>query len=73
MSENKIETFGFLWVVITVGALLIDECSATATFQVDVGDLFKTQKISLPLSSIIDYRQTNLETVKNVNFVYFSR
>lgn len=59
----------FLWLVITVG-ILIGQCLATATFQID---LFGAQKRNLPLSSIIDYRQTSRDTVKNIHFVYYSR
>lgn len=61
----------FAWVLIVV--MCIDQCSTTATFQVDVGTLLGAQKRNSPLSSIIDYRQTNLETVKSIHFKYYDR
>lgn len=73
MSNLISVTCGVLWVAIWTLGQLLNGCSASATFQVDVADLFKPQKRHLPLSSIIDYRQTNVETVKNVHFMYFNR
>lgn len=62
----------FWWVLIT--GLITNGCDATATFQIDLfGGGAGGQKRSLPLSSVIDYRLTNVDTVKNVNFVYYSR
>lgn len=74
MSHNN-RVVTFLWVVIA-SAAWINETAATATFQVDVPALLGMQKRNnalLPLSSVIDYRQTNLETVKNVHFKYYDR
>lgn len=59
-----------LWVLLVALGVLVRKCSSTATFQVDFSG---AQKRNLPLSSIIDYRQTSTDTVKNVNFVHFSR
>lgn len=60
-----------LMVVAALAALvLVRECLATAVFQVDVAGLMNR---NAPLGSIIDYRHTDLETVRNVQFKYYDR
>lgn len=72
MSGSKVVTFLWVTIVAWIG-LFSEEGSSTATFQVNVPALLGAQKMNSPLSSIIDFRQTNLETVKNVYFKYFDR
>lgn len=64
------------WALVIGLELLVGKCSATATFQVNVGDLLAKaggQKRNSPLSAIIDYRFTDVEAVKNVHFRYYDR
>lgn len=72
MSGSKVVTFLWVTIVAWIG-LFSEEGSSTATFQVNVPALLGAHKMNSPLSSIIDFRQTNLETVKNVYFKYFDR